>query len=223
MYFYVPPTLSTDFAEMLVVFGEQVTVNIDSATPTTGVYVQLSNPNFKSNYQNLLDNARILRFALTTDIKKGDYLTTSGNKTYIVTWGIYRDVNSCKSQCQLCNVDLTFQRFQEAVLNNTTGVQATPAQYISIAENIACFTTRTGMGIFSSSAGDIGIVPLNKLLIGMQYNSETSLLQIDDEFDFHDIRYQITDIDLAMLEDGETTGIIAVHAQKRASGDKVTP
>jgi hypothetical protein len=79
------------------------------------------------------------------------------------------------------------------------------------------------MGIFSSSAGDIGIVPLNKLLIGMQYNSETSLLQIGDEFDFRDIRYQITDIDLAMLEDDETTGIIAVHAQKRASGDKVTP
>jgi hypothetical protein len=224
MEFYVPSSLSSDFDDMLNTpgFGTAVIINATSATPTTAT-VQLSNPNFKSNYQNLSDSARILRFSLSDSIKKGDYLTaTDDNINYIITWGCYKDLNSYKSQCQICNCQFDFVRWSEAILDSISGETATPAGYQNIITNVDCFTSRTGMGIFDSSASEVGIIPQNRMMVGLQYNTGTALIQIGDEFSFRNIQYEVSDIDYSMLNDTDTTGMLLMYAQKRAGGIRVT-
>jgi hypothetical protein len=219
MDFYIPSGIQTDFEDMINTpgFGTAVTINPTSATPVQTT-VQLSNPNFKSNYQNLSDNARILRSKLTDTIIKGDYLTTEDGVNYIVTWSLYRDVNSYKGQCQLCNSKLTFTRWTDAVLDDY-GTQATPAQYTNIAEDILVFTSRTSTGIFDSGTSQVGIVPQGQMLIGLQYNSETALIQIGDEFSFkNNIQYEVIDIDYSQLNDADETGILLLFTKKRAGG-----
>jgi hypothetical protein len=217
MNFYIPDSLQSDFSDMLDSFGTTVTINSNLSVTPVETIVQLSNPNFKSNYQNLSDNARILRTKLSDNIVKGDYLTDSDSKTYIVTWSLYKDLNSYKGQCQLCNSQLDFVRWSEAVLDDY-GNQATPAQYNPVVSNVLCFTSRTGMGIFDSSASEIGIIPQGRMLIGLQYNSSTKNIQIGDELSYRGSQFEVVDIDMSMLNDSEETGILAVYVQKRAGG-----
>jgi hypothetical protein len=218
MDFYIPSSLSSDFSDMLDSFGTAVTINSNlSATPVEMV-VQLSNPNFKSNYQNLSDNARILRFKLTDTIIKGDYLTTADGVNYIVTWSPYRDVNSYKGQCQLCGSQLDFVRWSEAVLDNY-GNQATPAQYNPVVSDVLCFTSLKTSGIFDSNSSDVGIVSQGQMYVGLQYNEDTALIQLGDEFSYRNIQqFDVIDIDLSQLNDANDTGIIVITAKKRPGG-----
>jgi hypothetical protein len=221
MEFYVPSGLSQDFDDMLDTpgFGTAVSINANlSATPVQTV-VQLSNPNFKSNYQNLSDNARILRFSLSDSIKKGDYLTDT-DYTYLVVWQPYKDINSWKSQCQICNTSITVESWQEAILDATTGETATPAEYIPIANDIVSFTARNGAGIFSSGTSEIGITPQNRLMIGMQFNANTSVIIVGHEFSFRNMQYRITSVDYSQLVDGEDIGCLVLYAEQLEGGRK---
>ena len=220
MEFYVPSGLSQDFSDMLDSFGTTVTVNYSVATPTTNVKVQLSNPNFKSNYQNLSDSARILRFKLTDIIKKGDYLTDS-EYTYLVVWQPFKEINSYKSQCQICNCVLDIEFWQDAILNSTTGETATPAGYIPVVSDIKAFTARNGAGIFSSGTSEIGITPQNRLMIGVQFNSSTSAIIVGHEFLFRNIHYRITSVDHSQLIDGEDIGCLVLYAEQLEGGRRV--
>jgi hypothetical protein len=200
-------------------FGTTVTVNYNSIVPTADVKIQLSNPNFKSNYQNLSDNSRILRFKLTDTIKKGDYLTTTTDGiNYLVTWQPFLNINSYKSQCQICNTSITIESWQEAILNTTTGETVTPAEYIPIVNDIISFTARSSSGIFSSNANEVGIVPLGRLMVGMQYNVNTASIEIGQEFSYRNIQYKIIDVDLSQLEDSELTGVLVIYAEKLEGG-----
>jgi hypothetical protein len=209
--------MSSDFSDMLDAFGTTVTVNYNAATPTTNVKVQLSNPNFKSNFQNLSDSARILRFKLTNDINKGDYLTDSEH-TYIVTWQPFRDINSWKSQCQITNATLDIEKWQDAILNATTGETATPAGYVSVVNDLMVFTSRNGMGIFASGSSEVGITPQGRLMIGTQFNISTELIEIGNEFEFRSIQYKIIDLDLSQLSDLEDLGCLVLFAEKLEGG-----
>lgn len=200
-------------------FGTSVTINANiSATPIQTV-VQLSNPNFKSNYHNLSDSSRILRFSLNTDIKKGDYLTSNDDgTTYIVTWQPFKDINSYKSQCQICNATLLIEKWQDQVLNNDTGEVISEAGYVNVATNIKVFTARNGNGIFSSGASEIGITPQNRLMIGMQFNNTTSAIVVGHEFAFRGIQYRITSVDHSQLVDGESQGCLVIYAEQLEGG-----
>jgi hypothetical protein len=219
MNFYIPPALSTDFEDMLNTpgFGIEVLINANlSATPIQTV-VQLSNPNFKSNYQNLSDSSRILRFSLNTDIKKGDYLTDS-DYTYLVVWQPFKDINSYKSQCQICNATLLIEKWQDQVLDNDTGEVVSEAGYVNVATNIKAFTARNGNGIFSSGASEIGITPQNRLMVGMQFNNTTLAIVVGHEFAFRGIQYRITSVDHSQLVDGESQGCLVIYAEQLEGG-----
>lgn len=216
MNFYVPPSLSDDFANMLEVFGVDVVINYNNATPVT-TKMQFSNPDFKSNYQNLSDSARIVRFKLTDTVLKGDYLTDADNITYLLTWKPFKDINSYKSQCQECNCELDFEAWQAEVIGST-GIVVTPAKYVNIAENVRCFTARNKTGIFEGGLNDVGIVPKSKLMVGMQYNTNTQNIDIGDEFSFRNVQYLITDIDYSQLHDTLTTGCLVIFAEQLEGG-----
>lgn len=220
MEFYIPPTLSQDFEGMLDAFGTTVTINANlSATPTQ-TKVQLSNPNFKTNYQNITDNAKILRFKLEDDIKKGDYLTDTDEVTYLVTWQPFKDINSYKSQCQICNASLVFETWKDAVLDDNTGEVVSEAGYSPVASNIKCFTSRSGMGIFSSGVGEVGILPLGRMVIGVQFNDKTVKVKIGHEFNFRNSQYKIIDIDFGQLDDSENLGCLVFYTEKLEGGRK---
>ena len=223
MNFYIPPTLSQDFEEMLNIpgFGTQVTINPNlSATPIQTI-VQLSNPKFKTNYQNITDNSLILRFKLLDDIRKGDYLVTKDKVTYLITWQPFKDINSYKSQCQLCNTSLDFEVWEDSVLDNDTGEVTTSAGYSSVAENIKCFTVKNSMGVFGSGVGEIGIVPQGRLLIGTQFNNETVKIKVGNEFSYHGVQYKITNLDYSQLEDDQENGCLVLYTEQLEGGRKV--
>ena len=221
MEFYVPSTLSSDFSDMLNTFGTSVTVNYNSVTPTSAI-VQLSRKSTQNTFQNLNDNGRTLRFKLTDTIIKGDYLTdTANNITYIVSYNPYKDINSYRSQAQLTNCQLNFIRWSEAQLDDL-GNTATPAGYLPIANNFDCFTSRTGMGIFDSGMNQIGIIPEGSMMVGLQYNTTTALIQIGDEFSYRNIQYTVEDLDYSQLSDDSNTGLLISFSKKRPGGSRIT-
>lgn len=209
MEFYIPSDLVSNFDDMLDIFGTTVTVNYNASTPTTNVKVQ---------YQNLNDNARTLRFKLTDTIIKGDYLTDGINDiTYLVSWSPYKDINSYRSQAQICNTTLDIESWADAILDSS-GITATPAGYVAIVNDLVSFTSRTGMGIFSSSSSEIGIVPSGKMMVGTQFNAQTTLIKIGDEFSYRNTQYRITDLDLSQLDDTESIGIFIMYVERLEGG-----
>ena len=211
------------FSDMLNIpgFGTTVTINPNLSDSPTQAKVQLSNPNFKTNYQNITDNAKILRFNLEDNIKKGDYLTeNSSGITYLVTWQPFKDINSYKSQCQICNASLVFETWKDAVLDDNTGEVVSEAGYSPVASNIKCFTSRSGMGIFSSGVGEVGILPLGRMVVGVQFNDKTAKVKIGHEFNFHNSQYKIIDIDFGQLDDSENLGCLVFHTEKLEGGRK---
>lgn len=210
MFFHVPPNLPQDYDDALEALGERCVLNYNSATPVIFNSI-ISNIDFKSNMRGLSDNTRLLTCSKSLPIKKGDHVTDSKQNTYIIHWTPFEDINSRKSQIQLCTNHFNFDRWQEASFD-MYGNTSTPALFVSVAKNIKGFFARAGMSAWNASDGGIGIEPSQKVFIGVQYNDLTRFIKITDRFKIKNINYMIVDIDYTQLNVGGTDGVLMLHA-----------
>lgn len=215
MYFYKPDYLQDDFDTMLETLGESLTLNYDEATPTSfnGLITKLPiNGNFRD-----IDEQRILNVSLDLDINKGDYVTDSNSIIYICNCQIYTDVNCKNTQIQICNYDFTFERWNAKIID-ADGVTATPASYSTIA-NVYGYVQRTNQGAFDSKEGQVGISGTQKIFIGIKYNDTTSNIQIHDEFDYYNQRFEVVDLDYTQMNSDGSSGLIFIYAQVKSGGE----
>ena len=220
MDFYIPATLEQDFDDMVDTFGVACILNYNATTPTN-ITVTFSNKDTETVFSDIKDNARMLRFKLSDTIIKGDYLTDVNGVVHLVTQNPYKDINSYKTQSQMCPNVITFTRWEKEVLHNTTGDVISLAGYENIAEDIYCFVSKSGVGTLDGGNDTIGLISKNKIVLGSQYNSETSLIKVGDEFEFMSEQYKIQNIDTTQLPDGVTIGLILVYADKLEGGSRV--
>jgi hypothetical protein len=165
----------------------------------------------------LSDSTYAIEASLSSGIKKGDYLTDPDNNTYLINWFPDKTINCLVSQIQLCNAELDFERFQNLVYDYEGNV-STPCSYITIAGDVKGYFYRYGMGLYDSTTTQIGVPPSQKIVIGIQYNSVTSLIQIADEFTLNNINYVIIDVDYSQINTAGDYGIFIIHAQVLEGG-----
>lgn len=220
MDFYIPATLEQDFNDMVDTFGVACVLNYNATTPTN-VTVTFSNKDTEAMFSDIKDNARMLRFKLSDTITKGDYLTDVNSVVHLVTQSPYKDINSYKSQSQICSNVITFVRWEKEVLHNTTGDVISLAGYENIAEDVYCFVSKSGVGTLDGGNDTIGLTSKNKIVLGFQYNADTSLIKVGDEFEFMSEQYAIQNIDTTQLSDGATIGMIIIYAEKLEGGSRV--
>jgi len=217
MDFYVPSYLDDDFSDILLVLGEDCIANSNSATPTL-FKALVQSLDFKSNMKGLSDNTKEIVFSKSINLIKGDYITDSYNNTYLLNWSPYRDINSQRTQMQICTCNFNFQRWAYEIFDSE-GVSCTPAGYIDIAMNIDGFITRINSKNWLSSDGMIGIEPSQNIMICIQFNEYTRNIAYTDEFHYVNTQYLITDIDYTQLNHGSNDGILVLYA-KMMDGDK---
>lgn len=216
MYFYKPNYLQTDFESALETLGQSFTLNYDEATPTTFLGL-INDMDFKANIKGLLDQTRELAVSLDLSIQKGDYLTDSESNIFLVNWQVYKDVNCKRVQLQVCNYQFEFERWQPKQIDSD-GVTSTPASYITIA-SVYGYLSRNGQGSFDSREGQVGVTGSQRVIIGIKYNDDTSELNIHDEFNYFNYRYEITDIDYTQMNSDGTSGIIFIYGQVKSGGE----
>jgi hypothetical protein len=218
LIFYVPNYLEDDFECSLNVNGKTCVLNYNSATPTS-IAININSLDFKSNMKGLSDNTFDMEAMKNSGIKKGDYLTDPDGNVYLVNWNPMKEINCLRAQIQMCTIMIDFQRFQSEVIDSD-GVSATPCSYLDIVEDVYCYFNRTGMGVFDSSTGQVGIPHTQRICIGLQYNADTSNIRISDEFTLYNKPYVITDIDYSQMNTSGVDGVLIVYAQILEGGRK---
>lgn len=222
MEFYIPQSLVSDFDDYLQApicksIGKIIDWNATTQI-SENIRAEITKINFKSKISNS-DNATICRVSVNTSFKKGDILYDSEkNIYYLCTWNVFEEVNCKVSQLQLCNMQVKIERFVPEVVSNTTGLVTTPASWATIVPLTRGCISRTGYYDLETRAGSVGVVPNNKSVILLQANSASLGLKIKDEFDFHNNRYQVADLEYSELNPDETSGLIIVYAEKKPGG-----
>jgi hypothetical protein len=218
MYFYVPSYLEDDFDDSLSINGKTCTLNYNATTPTS-IVVNINTLDFKSNMKGMSDNTYAIQASKSSAIKKGDYLTDPDGKVYLISWTPAEEINCLTSQIQLCTNTFNFERFH-GITYDSDGNSATPCGYDDVVTDIKGFAYRYGMGLYDSTDGQIGIPPTQKICIGIQYNTDTSNIQISDEFSYNNKQYVITDTDYTQMNASGTDGILILYAQVLEGGRK---
>jgi hypothetical protein len=215
MYFYKPDYLQNDFDTLLETLGEVYTLNYDEATPTTfyGLVTQMP---VRGNFRDV-DEKKELAVSLDLDINKGDYMTDSDSIVYICNSTVYVDVNCKTTQIQICNYNFTFERWQNKKIDSD-GVTATPASYVEIA-NVYGYISRTNQGTFDSKEGQVGISGTQRIFVGLKYNDDTANINIHDEFDYFNQRYEVVDLDYTQMNSDMVSGLIFIYAQIKSGGE----
>ncbi|MGE5438086.1 MAG: hypothetical protein ACM3O3_12810 [Syntrophothermus sp.] len=216
MDFYVPTYLESDFDDSLNVNGQDCILNYNAATPTS-IKVNINSLDFKSNMKGISDTNFAIQVSLSSGIHKGDYLTDEANNTYLINWFPATFINCLESQIQLCSITLDIERFHN-ITYDSDGNSSTPNYYETIVNDIKGYYSRFGMGLYDTNSGQIGIPATQKIIVGIQYNATTALVQISDEFTLNDTQFVITDIDYSQIDSATTYGILTLQAQVLEGG-----
>lgn len=209
--FYTPPTLVQDFEEVLTTdIATEVIKNFNPKDKERVIFYKVKN---RSKFDNS-DNNSWVRFSLSSDLKKGDYLSDD-TYNYLITWTPYdKDLNAKEAQVQICNAQFTFQRWQDQKIDKI-GKIISPAQNIKIASNIWSVVWRLGYYDYKAKAGGVGIIPTNGVQILIQYNQITEQIKISDTFYWKNILYEVVDFDYTQLNPDNETGILVLYASKK--------
>jgi hypothetical protein len=174
--------------------------------------------NWKSKYSGS-DTASNFRTSLSSDVRKGDLVLRDDGALYMIVWEVEKSIDNKKSQAQLCNLNITFERWQEAIVNPLTGIKEEDEGFISIAANLPCigYEMQNQME-YAIGNNTPGIIPNNKSLLYVQYNSTTDEIQINDQFDWYKNRYKVVDIAGAEIDVTGTFGILTYTCEKVPGG-----
>ena len=227
--FYRPPTLASDFTEFL---DGDIPNQVMDFTLLTDWYDQfkedykphiirgeLYTEKSKSRYSNT-DNNLNIRCDVNSGIKKGDMLIASNNgEVYVLDWEVGLQSNNAPSRAVRCNFNLTVKRYQQeetdenGYLINEEGwqtiVDELPANaYFYDGRNASYYT----------AAGQPGVSPEVNALITVQFNEQTKLLKVGDEFLWGNDIYRITDISVAGMKRDGTSGCLSLQSMQKPGG-----
>lgn len=225
--FYVPTTLQSDFDNflnqnipgavedfiLLPSWYDQFEESYEAKTIRGEIYPDST----KSRYKNT-DNNLNFRASLSSGIKKGDMLIDSRGAIYVLDWDIPPEPNNRMSRALRCNIRLTFQRYQEEVVDDD-GYLIQEEGFTTIVDSLPCNGYRyDGRLEYTTNAEKPGLIPNSVTYITVQYNEQTKNLRVDDTFIWRDFHYTIVDIDYSGLNIDGTAGTLCLQAKKKAGG-----
>lgn len=171
----------------------------------------------KSRYENT-DNALNIRCDVNSGIQKGDMLIQPDGTIFILDWEVALESNNAPSRALRCNMRLTVPRIMPDVVDED-GFLISEGGVRNIVDNLPANAYRyNGRPEFTAISGTPGITPNALTLLTVQYNQQTKLMTIGDQFVWGKETYEIVDLNLVGLNIGQERGTIKIQAKKLAGG-----
>lgn len=220
MIFKVPKTLKEDFDDFLLTSVCSDVYYCSDICTASPIWVcdraEITPINFKSKFAGS-DNTVKIKFSCDSGINKGDYILYN-NQIYLCSWQIIDTEPNCKTtQMILCTAQISFQQYQEDIVDPTSGRILTHGGYYIILPDLRCVVSTKGNYEYRYSTGKVGILPNNYLTLNVQANIETLKLKIGDIFQFYNEWYEIIDIGYSEMNYDGNSGIISLVCDKSAN------
>lgn len=227
--FFRPPTLASDFTEFL---DGDIPNTVMDFTLLTDWYEQFKEgyepyiirgelyaDTAKSRYSNT-DNNMNIRCDVNSGIKKGDMLIASNNgEVFVLDWEVALQSNNAPSRALRCNFNMTAERYT-AERTDDLGYVIEEEGYKTIVDALpanAYFYDGRNASYYAANSNP-GVTPEVNALVTVQYNEQTKMLKVGDEFTWGNDRYIITDISFVGVNRAGTSGTLALQSLQKPGG-----
>lgn len=237
--FYVPPSIQDDFKTFLFTDVPNANWTLEKVhdwsqkgeiLPTDPVFnavltreyfaehpelirAEIFPINWKTAFNNA-DNTDNFRTHLDSGIQKGDIFIREDREYMLGIWAATKEVNNIKTQAQLCNMMLTVTREvgwemdEDGKLISETGKVTIAGPMPVVASNVS------GKYEYVITNYTPGIVPNNIATLLLQFNPQTDMIRINDEFIWHGNGYKVINIERTQLDIREDNGILILNCDK---------
>lgn len=225
--FYVPPTVQSDFSNLLNTdipnFTETFRLihnwnNYQAEDEETFDWLRATYYpiDWKSKMGNS-DMSQNIKTDFQVEIHKGDILLREDGQPLMLNWNVQRHINNQATQAVECNHYLTLYRYRPAETDDRGYMIQEAGEDTIIDRMPVCITDYAGRPDYASAIGIPGI-QADMLTTGqIQVNELTKTIRINDEYDYGGFRYRIINISWPEVSIDGTYGIINFNA-KRVAG-----
>ena len=226
--FYVPPTIQSDFTNLLHTDIPNFTYTFELIKDWYDTFDENYEPSYiratyypidwKSKIGNS-DMAENFKTDYGTKVAKGDMVRMEDGSVYLLNWYVQTHINNQATQAAICNMNLLVFRDVPQDLDDD-GRVITPAHRENIITAIpALFTIYAGRPDYTKGTDMPGIT-YDMLIQGqVQYNEQTKLIKVNDEFEWGDSKYRIINLTYAEVDIRNDCGILNINA-KRVAGEQ---
>ena len=225
--FYVPPTIQSDFTNML-------NTDIPNFTDTFRLIRDWARyqPDDESTFEWLRatyypidwkskmgnsDMSQNIKTDFRTLIRKGDILLREDGQPLMLNWNVQKHINNQATQAVECNHYLTLYRYRPDKTDGRGFLIQEAGEDVIIEHMPVCITDYAGRPDYASAIGIPGI-QADMLTTGqIQVNDLTKTIRINDEYEYGGFRYRIINISWPEVSIDGTYGIINFNA-KRVAG-----
>ena len=222
--FIVPPTVRSDFENYLntdvpdvnfTFTGYENWYDQDAEEKRHSFRGEMFPINWKSKYAGS-DNTSNLRVLPGTIIQKGDMLRREDGEVFLVVWNVETQVNSKKTQIQICNADIAFERNTDDVLDENFHI-VEKAGRKPIAESIPCLASFVVNKFeYAQTYNTPGIVPNDVMCIYLQFNEKTDQIIPGDVFLYDGVQRRVVSRNIAEVDRAGEHGLLTLYAEKVA-------
>ena len=227
--FYVPPTIQTDFTNLLNTEIPNFTYTFELIHNWYDTKDENSKPEYmratyypidwKSKIGNS-DMAENFKTDYNYDICKGDMVRMEDGTVLLLNWFVQTHINNQATQAAICNVDLVVTRDVDQELDDN-GKVVTQAHTETIVDTIpALFAEYAGRPDYQLLSGNPGVIA-DMLIHGqVQLNEQTQNIRINDEFFWGISKYRVINLSYAEVEINGECGILNIYG-KRVAGEQI--
>lgn len=225
--FYVPPTVLSDFSNLIQTdipnFTETFRLihdwtkydpeNEESFVWLRATYYPID---WKSKMGNS-DMSQNLKTDFSYEIRKGDLLIREDGQPLMLNWNVQKHVNNQATQAVECNHYLKLERHVDAITDERGFVVEQERDEVIIDRMPVVISDYAGRPDYATAIGIPGI-QADMLTAGqIQVNEQTKKIRINDEYDYGGFRYRIINISWPEVSIDGTYGILNFNA-KRVAG-----
>lgn len=225
--FYVPPTVLSDFSNLIHTdipnFTETFRLIHDwtKYSPENDAgYSWLRATYYPIDWKSKMGNSDMsqnLKTDFSQVIHKGDIIIGEDGKILMLNWNVQKHVNNQATQAVECNHYLTLYRYRAAETDERGYLIKEAGEDTIIDRMPVCITDYAGRPDYASAIGIPGI-QADMLTTGqIQVNELTQTIRLNDEYDYGGFRYRIINISWPEVSIDGTYGIINFNA-KRVAG-----
>lgn len=210
MRFYVPPNLQKDFQDALASgLATSFTRNFVSTDIFKAIVPEID---YRAKSGTTIRGQKPMYGDINVPLILGDYLQNS-NGIYIVTMLEVEKFPQCyRIYTDSCNVKLSITRYEKEVYDSDGNITQTAGDY-PIVSDIYCSSIMSGSQ-FQTNTGAVGIVPYDNLLIQTQFNDNTKVIAIGDNFIYFGQKYQVISLDYSQIDISGTSGMLVIIGKK---------
>ena len=227
MRFYVPPTLKSDYENLLDTDIEHFTHTFElvrdwfNREDSEDDKVYLRAAYFPINWKSKVGNSDVnknFRTDYRVEIHKGDIVVDEDGTPHLLNWDIQNYPNTQTTQAVECNLYLTVTRNVPRRADRTGRIIDEAHKETIFEKAPASFWEYASRPEYQTNYNAPGVLADATIVGQVQFNETTRQVRLNDEFEWGNITYRIINIDWTEVDINETFGLIKLTA-KRVGGE----